>query len=75
MRTPLTVFPAIVITTIITIALTNCSADRSEKEADNKPTGVIPQHQLDALEKAKAVEDVLQKDLEEKAKKIDESTN
>ncbi len=28
---------------------------------DEKPTGVIPQHQLDALEKAKAMEDVLEK--------------
>jgi hypothetical protein len=27
---------------------------------DEEPTGVIPQHQLDAMEKAKNVEDVLQ---------------
>ncbi|MEP5763629.1 MAG: hypothetical protein ABJ308_03515 [Halieaceae bacterium] len=27
---------------------------------DEKPTGVIPQHQLDAMKKAENVEDVLQ---------------
>ena len=35
--------------------LTACGGSK-----DEKPTGIIPQHQLDAMEKAKNVEDVLQ---------------
>lgn len=41
---------------VLVLAVGACS----EKSADaDKPQGAIPQHQLDAMEKAKAVEDTL----------------
>lgn len=47
--------------------LAACDADKKE------PTGVIPQAQLDALEKAKGVEDALKQQDQETRKKIDEA--
>lgn len=42
------------------------------KEEEVKPSGVIPEAQLPALEKASAVEEALQKQHEELRKKLDE---
>lgn len=56
--------------------LAGCGADRAPEVAgqpaatetrEEKPGGVIPQHQLDALEKAKKVEGQLQEAAEKRA--------
>jgi type IV pilus biogenesis protein CpaD/CtpE len=43
------------------LALSACSKNSTEQPSE-KPTGVIPQAQLDALNKAKNVENVLKQD-------------
>lgn len=43
------------------LALSACSQKNTEQPSE-KPTGVIPQAQLDALNKAKNVENVLKQD-------------
>ena len=50
-------------------SLVACSSDKKEK-----PKGVIPEHQLQALEKAKATEEVMKKKMEEANKKIEEAS-
>ncbi len=49
--------------TIVSILLASCGAESpasvSTDVAVDKPSGVIPQHQLDALKKAKEVENLL----------------
>ena len=43
-------------------------------EVNEKPAGVIPAHQLKALEKAKSVESLLQQTEQERRAKLEEST-
>lgn len=50
---------------ICALVLVSCSAKKEE------PTGVIPKAQLEALEKAKEVEDVLKKQEEATRKKLE----
>lgn len=56
MRTIRTVFIASLL-----LAITACHKDKTlpEPKAEEKPSGVIPQAQLDALNKAKSVEGTL----------------
>jgi ABC-type transporter MlaC component len=56
----------LMILTVVMASLFACSAEQSE------PTGVIPQAQKDALEKAKNVEEMLKKQADESRKKIEE---
>jgi len=46
--------------------------DACSNAEETKPTGVIPEAQLQALEKARAVEDALKKQHEELRRKLDE---
>lgn len=50
--------------------LSACSSDDGEKE--QQPQGVIPQHQLQALEKAKQVEDTLKQAEQERRDQLDQ---
>lgn len=51
------------------LSLIACSSDKKEEA-----TGVIPEHQLQALEKAKQTEDLLKKEKEEMDKKIQDAS-
>lgn len=64
------------------LALAACSSDNDGaakveepkpkvSHAEDKPSGVILQHQLDALNKAKGVEDLLKERDQEQRKEID----
>lgn len=57
----------LVIIATLTTALVACDVDKKE------PTGVIPQAQLDALEKANGVEDALKQQEQETRRKMDEA--
>ncbi|WP_193162787.1 hypothetical protein [Microbulbifer hainanensis] len=51
---------------------TQSAAEEGQAQQETeKPGGVIPQYQLDALEKAKKVEDQLQEAAEERAAAVD----
>lgn len=51
-------FAAVFAAVLFSMALTSCSQKNAEQSSE-KPEGVIPQAQLDALNKAKNVENVL----------------
>ena len=53
------------------ISLAACGDKKSEQAAE-KPAGVIPKAQLDAINKAKNVESVLQQGAESESKQIDQ---
>ena len=56
----------IVVIALLGFTLTACG------EAEEEPTGVIPQGHLDAMEKARGVESVLQDAEQKKLKDIDD---
>lgn len=55
-------------------ALTACHKDRTlpEPKAEEKPSGVIPQAQLDALNKAKSVEGTLMQADQQRREQVDQ---
>ncbi len=55
---------------LIASAVIGCSAKDEERQVDNA-SGVIPQQQLDALQKAHEVEDVLKASADRQQKEID----
>lgn len=54
---------------LLCLSVVACSSDKKEK-----PTGVIPEHQLQALEKAKETEDLMKKKMEEANKQIEDAS-
>ena len=64
-----------IISTLATVLfLTACGGGDTGDASDNKDTkngGVIPQHQLDAMDKAKNVEDVLNKADQDRRDQVD----
>jgi len=57
------------ILTLSLISALSCST-KSEEEK-KKPSGVIPEHQLKALEEAKKTDELLQKTFEERNKQLE----
>ena len=49
-----------------------CSDKKSAESAEQKPTGVIPQAQLDALNKAKSVEGTLMQADQQRREQVDQ---
>jgi hypothetical protein len=45
------------------------------QESDEKPTGVIPEHQLKAMEDAKKTEELMKKKLEEMDEAVEEAVD
>ena len=66
MPTPRTVFAVIAI-----IMLAGCSDKKSPEPAASQNEGVIPQAQLDALNKAKNVENVIMQDAQRQREQAD----
>lgn len=61
---------------VLTVALlTACGGDEPAKKPEAKNGGVIPQHQLDAMQKAKNLEDVLQQSEQQRREAVDEANN
>ncbi len=64
------------------VAVSACSGSESPQQSGSetnidkkeKPAGVIPQHQLKALDKAKGVEELLQETDQDRREKMDESS-
>lgn len=56
----------LIVLALVASGVTACSSGQEE------PTGVIPQAQLDALEKAKGVEDAMKRQAEDLQKRVDE---
>lgn len=53
-------------------SLSACGGDKSTSTTeDDAPTGVIPEHQLQALEKAKNVENVLRESEQQRRQELD----
>jgi hypothetical protein len=53
-------------------SLSACGGDKSTSTTeDDTPKGVIPEHQLQALEKAKNVEDVLRESEQQRREELD----
>lgn len=62
-------FIVVMITLLLTMA---CSDKKTPEPVVQQPTGVIPQAQLDALNKAKALDATLQKNEQQRRKEIDQ---
>lgn len=57
------------------LALSACGGDEPAKKPEAKNGGVIPQHQLDAMQKAKNLEDVLQQSEQQRREAVEEANN
>ena len=55
----------------VVVVLAACGASDSGDKADSGNGGVIPQHQLDAMQKAKNMEDVLKQAEERRLEQMD----
>ncbi len=56
---------------LASLLIGGCSSKQAPESAEQKPAGVIPQAQLDALNKAKAVEGVIEQGAQRERDQID----
>ena len=59
-------------TAAVFVSITLSCGSKTEPKDDEKPTGVIPEHQLKALDDARKTEDVLKKSFEDRNKQLEE---
>lgn len=61
-------------TIIVATLASGCSEKKAPEPAAQQPTGVIPQAQVDALNKAKNVENVIMKDADRQREQADQQS-